>query len=65
MRLSGLQGIRTERISRRISKEKLFDTHKAIPEAVHRRALSNAFANGVVSKYDNLIPTLQSAYEAE
>ena len=42
-----------------------FDPHKEIPEAIHRRALSNAFADGVVSKYENLIAALQTAYEAE
>lgn len=26
---------------------------------------TNAFADGTVSKYDNLIPALQAAYEAE
>lgn len=46
-------------------KKEPFDPYKEIPEAVHRRALTNAFANGVVSKYDNLIPALQTAYEAE
>ncbi len=40
-------------------------TYKEISEAVHRRALSNAFANGAVSKYENLITALQTAYEAE
>ena len=46
-------------------KKEPFDPYREIPEAVHRRALTNAFANGVVSKYDNLIPALQTAYEAE
>lgn len=46
-------------------KKEPFDPYREIPEAVHRRALTNAFATGVVSKYDNLIPTLQTAYEAE
>lgn len=46
-------------------KKEPFDPYREIPEAAHRRALTNAFANGVVSKYDNLIPALQAAYEAE
>ncbi len=46
-------------------KKEPFDPYKEIPEAVHRRALSNAFANGAVSKYENLITALQTAYEAE
>lgn len=46
-------------------KKEPFDPYKEIPEAVHRRALTNAFADGVVSKYENLIPALQTAYEAE
>ncbi len=46
-------------------KKEPFDPYKEIPEAVHRRALFNAFANGAVSKYENLITTLQTAYEAE
>ncbi len=46
-------------------KKEPFDLYKEIPEAVHRRALSNAFANGAVNKYENLITALQIAYEAE
>ena len=46
-------------------KKEPFDPYKEIPEDAHRRALSNAFADGVVSKYENLIPALQAAYEAE
>ncbi len=46
-------------------KKEPFDPYKEIPEAVHHRALSNAFANGAVSKYENLIVALQAAYEAE
>lgn len=46
-------------------KKEPFDPYKEIPEVVHRRALSNAFANGAVSKYENLITSLQTAYEAE
>lgn len=46
-------------------KKEPFDPYKEIPEAVHRCALTNAFADGVVSKYENLIPALQTAYEAE
>lgn len=46
-------------------KKEPFDPYKEIPEAVHRRALTNAFAYGTVSKHENLIPALQAAYEAE
>ncbi len=46
-------------------KKEPFDPYKEIPEAVHHRALSNAFANGAVSKYENLIAALQVAYETE
>ncbi len=46
-------------------KKEPFDPYKEIPEAVHRRALSNALANGTVNKYENLITALQTAYEAE
>lgn len=46
-------------------KKEPFDPHREIPETVYRRALTNVFADGVVSKYENLIPALQAAYEAE
>lgn len=40
-------------------RKELFALNKEIFEAVYRHALINAFANGMVRKYQNLIPTLQ------
>ena len=44
-------------------KKEPFDPYHEISETTHRNALSMAFANGSISKYEVLIDALQKAYE--